>query len=137
MKIEEAIASLRRVNQRVPKPMRLPTPEELTRAESDLRIQFHPDYRKYLLQASDVVFGTKEPCTVVFDGSHTDLVEITLAARKDMGLPVDLLPICEDNGDYYCMTKTGQVVFWSHQGQSSEGWSDLAEWIQKVWIEEG
>jgi len=137
MKIEEAIASLRRVNQRVPKPMRLPTQEELTRAEGDLGIQFHQDYRKYLLQASDVVFGAKEPCTVVFDGSHTDLVEVTLAARKQMGLPVDLLPICEDNGDYYCMTKTGQVIFWSHQGQSGEGWSDLAEWIQKVWIEEG
>ena len=51
-----------------------------------------------------------------------------------MDLPRDLLPICEDNGDYYCMNAVGEVVYWSHDGVSDEKWSDLATWIRKVWI---
>ena len=48
----------------------------------------------------------------------------------------ELLPICEDNGDYYCLNQAGEVVFWSHNGATAEKWRNLADWIKQVWIEE-
>jgi hypothetical protein len=57
-------------------------------------------------------------------------------AWTQMELPRELLPICEDNGDYYCMNERGEVVYWSHAGSGDERWPDLATWIQQVWIEE-
>jgi hypothetical protein len=53
-----------------------------------------------------------------------------------LGVPDDLLPICEDNGNYFCMNRRGQVVFWDHNGASDEKWTDLATWINDVWIGE-
>ena len=137
MNLGEIIMKLRELNEPVPKPLRVPTMDEVENAQHRLGVTFHPDYRKYLLEASDVVFGTKEPCTVTPDGGHTDLISIAMAAWQQMGLPPDLLPICEDNGDYYCVNSSGEVVFWSHNGLSNERWPDLAAWIKQVWIEEG
>ncbi|WP_116919250.1 SMI1/KNR4 family protein [Tamilnaduibacter salinus] len=47
-----------------------------------------------------------------------------------------LLPFCEDNSDFYCLTPTGEVVFWSHNGSTAESWPNLATWIFQVWIGE-
>ena len=51
-------------------------------------------------------------------------------------LPRKFLPICEDNGDYFCMNRKGEVVFWSHDGATDEKWKDLATWIEEAWIGE-
>lgn len=124
------------MNEPVPKPLRLPTLDEVSATERTLGIVFHSDYRRYLIEASDVVHGRLEPGTVVPGGGHTDLIPMVQAAWRDMGLPRELLPICEDNGDYYCITGSGEVVYWSHNGPTDERWPDLATWIQKVWIDE-
>jgi hypothetical protein len=120
----------------VPRPLRLPGPEEVSAAEKALGIKFHPDYRRYLLEAGDVVYGTFEPATVVPGGGHTSLVSMATTAWAEMQLPRNLLPFCEDNGDYYCLTDSEEVVFWSHEGESPEKWPDLAAWIQEVWMGE-
>ena len=65
MTIDEAIAKLREMNEEVPKPMRLPTADEVAEVEEELDVKFHPDFRRYLLEASDVVVGTMEPVTIV------------------------------------------------------------------------
>ena len=135
MNIEQAIQELRERNEPVPKPMRLPSEGEVAHAEEQLGVIFHPDYRKYLLQASDVVYDTKEPCTVTPGGGHTDLIEVAQAARTEMRLPRNLVLVCDDNGDYYCMNEAGEVVFWSDNGVTDEKWPDLATWIERVWIE--
>ncbi len=137
MTLDEVIAELRELNEPVPKPMRLPNPEEVQEAEQRLGVQFHPDYRKYLLKASDVVYGVLEPCTVAPGGGHTDLIEIAESAWEEWHVPRNLLPICYDNADHYCMNEAGEVVFWSHDGVTDEKWPDLATWIKKVWIEGG
>jgi hypothetical protein len=134
MNLNEAIKQLRALNEPVPKPLRLPTPEEVSATERALGVVFHPDYRRYLLEASDVVHGALEPCTIIPGGGHTDLIPMAQAAWRDLGLPNELLPICEDNGDYYCITDSGEIVFWSHHGSADERWPDLAAWIQEVWI---
>ncbi len=45
------------------------------------------------------------------------------------GVPKEFLPFCEDNGDYYCLTRDSRVVLWSHDGLFSGSWLDLAHWI--------
>lgn len=134
MTLGKIIIELRKINEVVPKPLRLPTLDEVDATETTLGVKFHPDYRKYLLEASDIVHGALEPATVTPDGGHTDLIEICRSAWGEMSLPKDLLPICEDNGDYFCMEENGKVVYWSHDGVADESWPNLASWIENVWL---
>jgi hypothetical protein len=130
------IKRLRSLSEPAPTPLRLPTPAEVAAVEKELGIAFHLDLRQYLLEASDVVFGTFEPVTVGDPEAHTDMIRVCQGAWDDYGLPRDLIPVCEDNADFYCLNKAGQVVFWSHDGASDEKWSSLAEWIETLWIGE-
>jgi hypothetical protein len=134
IEIDDAFRELRVRNEPVPRPLRLPTPSEVAEAERRLAVRFHPDIQRYLLEASDVVYGVKEPVTITCRDSHTDLFRVAAHAWDGFGVPRELLPICEDNADFYCMNSSGEVVFWSHNGWSSEKWSSLAEWIEQVWL---
>ena len=136
MKLTDVIAKLRRLNEPVPEPLSLPTQIQVEAAERKLKMKFPPDYRKYLLEASDVVYGSLEPAIVIPDAGYLLLTELAESAWSEMDLPRDLLPICEDNGDYYCLNKNGEVCFWSHNGATDEKWPDLATWIEEVWIGE-
>ena len=135
MNLAEVIAELRKLNEPVPQPLRLPTVAEVDLAEQRLGVRFHPDYRKYLLEASDVVYGPLEPGTIVPGGGHTDLFENAKDAWEVWGLSKALLPICHDNANYYCMNAEGEIVYWTHDGYTNEKWPDLATWIKRVWIE--
>ncbi len=130
MTLRQAIEHLRDLNEPVPKPLRLPTTAQVDAVEKELDVKFHPDYRQFLLQASDVVYGALEPATVA------TLPEVCQGAWDDYEMPRDLLPICEDNGDFYCMNDAGEVVFWSSDGETDESWPNLATWIEQVWIGE-
>jgi hypothetical protein len=132
--LDEVIFELRSLNESVPNPMRLPTKEEVSNAELEIGFEFHPDYRKYLLEASDVIFGVIEPATLTIPGCHTDLHKISRVAWKNYSLPKNLLPICQDNADFYCMNKLGEVIFWSHNGWTNVKWPNLASWIDEIWI---
>lgn len=79
--------------------------------------------------------GTVEPAVVTPDAGHLDLVDVAKGAWE-LGVPKELLPFCESNGDYYCLKPGGRLVYWSHDGAADESWLDLAHWIQGVWIEE-
>lgn len=133
MTLDAAIAELHRLNEPVPKPLRLPTPEEVAALARDLGRDFHSDFCRYLLEASNVTLGALEPVTAVPESGHTYLPRVVEAA-SDYGVPDDLLPICEDNADFYGMTWEGEVVYWSHNGATSERWPNLAAWIEEVWI---
>jgi hypothetical protein len=136
MSLPAAIETLRELNEPVPRPFRLPTESEVAAAEHALGIQFSADYRYFLLHGSDVAYGTLEPAVVIPDCGHLDLVEIVQTARK-AGVPGELLPFCEDNGNHYCFAPDGRVVLWSHDGLRSGSWPGLAQWIQEVWIDAG
>jgi hypothetical protein len=137
MNLPDIIAELRELNEPVPKPLRLPTENEIDAAEGRVGIKFPADYRQYLLQASDVVFGALEPALVTPDAGHLDLIDMAQTAWDEMEVPRTLLPFCEDNGDYYCLNESGEVEYWSHNGETDERWKDLATWIKEVWIDEG
>lgn len=133
MNLSEAIAELRDLNEPVAKPFRLPTEAEVSAAEKRLSFKFHDDYRRFLLEASDVVVGALEPAMVTPDSGILNLCEMAEYAWDEMELPLTLLPICEEDGDYYCMNKKGEIEFWT-AGETAEKWNDLATWIEEVWI---
>ena len=135
-KLTAAIKRLKSLNEPVPRPLRLPTPEEVEKAETLLGIKFPGDYRRFLLEASDVVFGTKEPATLTRPESHTHFEKVCEAAWNSYGVPRELLPICEDNADFYCLKANGEVLYWSHNGWAGDSWPDLATWIVECWIGE-
>ena len=135
MTLDSAIRELRARAEPVPVPLRLPSAAEVAAAEGTLGVRFHPDYRRYLLEASDIVFDALEPAQVTPGAGHLGLVQVVAGARS-LGVPVELLPFCEDNGDYYCLTPIGSVRFWAHDGTTDESWPDLATWIRDVWIGE-
>jgi hypothetical protein len=136
MTLDQAITELRKRNQKVPLPLRLPSRNEVQETEQRLGLYFHPDFVHYLLHASDIAYGTKEPVTITRPTAHTHLESVARDAWTKMELPKNLLPICEDNGDYFCMDQSGRVVYWSHDGAANESWPDLATWIADVWIGE-
>ena len=136
MKLLEVIEELRELREDVPEPFRLPTEDEVKAAEKQLGITFHEDYRRYLLTASDIVYGALEPAVVTPDAGYLSLVDVAQTAWNEMEVARYLLPFCEDNGDYYCLTKKGEVVFWSSDGATDEKWPNLATWIKEVWINE-
>src|SRR6478609_6421724 len=107
-------------------PFRIPTDSEIDAAQQRLGVIFHRDYRAFLLGRSDVADSVLEPAVVLPGSGHRDLFEIATDAWKFVDLPRDLLPFVEDNGDYYCLTKSGEVVFWTHNGTNDERWKNLA-----------
>ncbi len=52
-----------------------------------------------------------------------------------VGVLDGLLPICEDNGDFYCITESGEILYWSHDGATDERWPGLATWINEIRID--
>lgn len=136
MDLTEAIAALRHLNQTVPRPRPLPSVGDVSAAEVRLGVTFHPDYRRYLLEASDVVVGTLEPSQITSPEAHDSLFDVAQQAWGGDEISRDELPICYDNGDYYLLGLNGVVSFWSHNGLTDESWPDLATWIMEVWIGE-
>lgn len=130
----DIFSTLRESNEEVPVPLRLPTELEVDAIENELGVKLSSSFREYLLQISDVVFGDLEPVTIISTEDHTYLPAVANDAWT-AGVPKHNIPICEDNGDYYCVTPVGKVVFWSHGGASNESWSDIKTWVQEVWLE--
>jgi len=137
---EDIIAELRGLNEEVPDPSSLPTDDEINQVEQELGVSLHPDFRQYLRTLSDVAFSVFEPVTITWPESHTHLPSVAEEAWSDYGVPRSLVPICEDNADFYCVSEDGKVIFWAHDTQSpptGEEWSSVGDWIKQVWITQG
>ncbi|GJL84821.1 MAG: cell wall assembly protein [Micavibrio sp.] len=136
-KADEIIARLKSLAEEVPIPKSLPSEDQVLEIEKSLGLNFHDDFKKYLLAASNVVFGIKEPVQITNLEAHDSLTEV-IENSKAYELPQDVLPICHDNADFYCLTSTGEVLFWSHDisNYTEEKWSNIWEWIEQVWINE-
>ncbi len=125
MELTDAIVALRERNEPVPRPLRLPLSTEVDAAERELRVSFHADSRRFLLEASDVTVGTVEPLVLTAPASHIDLVR-SVRDAWEFGVPRDVLPFCEDNGNYFCVRPDGKVLYWDHNGTTDEEWHDRA-----------
>ncbi|MGI9275506.1 MAG: SMI1/KNR4 family protein [Endozoicomonas sp.] len=133
--MEDVIEELRENSIEVPAPLVLPSEDDLVEAEEQLLIPIPFEFREFLLQVSDVVYGSMEPVTVTDPHSHTYLPEAA-ALAWDQGMPRDLLPICEHLGNYYCVSADGEVALWSHgEFAEDETWSSVWHWAKDVWLQ--
>lgn len=132
--MEEILELLRDNDQPVPVPLALPDEDDLVEIEEELLLPIPRDVRTYLLEASDVVYGSLEPVTVADPNSHTHLPEVAALAWS-VGVPRYLLPICEDHGNYYCVDPEGEVVFWRDGDLTDETWDSIWQWVRDVWLE--
>ena len=134
MEAEDIIDMLRDSNQPVPVPLDLPDEDVLVEVEEQILLPIPRDMRTYLLEASDVIYGSLEPVTAADPYSHTYLPEVAAVAWS-LGVPRYLVPLCEDNGSYYCVEPEGEVVLWRNGDLTDETWPSVWHWIHDVWLE--
>ena len=73
---------------------------------------------------------------MTYDKKYYGELSQALSDAREQGVPEAWLPICEDNGSYYCIDPKGITRFWTTDGNSNEQWDNIATWIKQVWIEE-
>lgn len=112
----------------------LPSDELIDQYEQELGIDFGEDYRFFAKVASNVIYGTKDPLVFSTDKTVRGEFKAALGEARSLGLPNDWIPICEDNGDYFCLLPDKSIRYFSQDGPSEESWPSLAAWIREVWI---
>ncbi len=132
--MEEVIEELREGAEDLSLPLDLPTEDELVCVEEEILIQLPHDLRVFLLEVSDVVYGSIEPVTAADPRSHTFLPEVASLAW-DQGLPREFIPICEYKGGFACIAEDGKVYFYRGDEASEESWEDIWQWCREVWME--
>ncbi|SDJ04462.1 SMI1/KNR4 family protein [Pseudomonas seleniipraecipitans] len=135
--MEEVIEQLRELNEPVPVPLELPDEELLVEIEEQILINLPFELREFLLKVSDVVYGRLEPVTVTDPQSHTYLPEVASVAWS-LGVSRELVPICEDQGNYYCVEQDGTVLLWDGEEEdlTDDSWDSVWHWVREVWLEE-
>lgn len=136
--MEDIIEQLRDCNEPVAVPLELPDEDLLVEIEEQLYMSIPTDMRTYLLEASDVIFGSLEPVTVTDERSHTFLPDVA-AQAWDQGMPRHLLPVCAYLSGYYCIDPDGKVQYWDGQDIESDEsgeseWDTIWHWVQEVWL---
>jgi hypothetical protein len=132
--IDEILDLLRDHNEPVPVPLELPDEDRLVEIEEEILLPIPRDVRTFLLEGSDVVYGSLEPITAAEPNSHTYLPEVTATAWS-VGVPRYLLPICDDNGVYYCADPDGEILLWRNGDLTDDSWPSIWHWIRDVWLE--
>jgi hypothetical protein len=135
--VEEVIEQLRELNEPVPVPLELPDEETLVEIQEQILIHLPFALREFLLQVSDVVYGRLEPVTAADPQSHTYLPEVAALAWS-LGVPRELVPLCEDHGNYYVVEEDGTVLLWeadTGEINEDESWESVWHWVRDVWLE--
>lgn len=132
--MEDVIELLRECNESALVPLTLPDEDDLVEIEEQLLIPLPDDYKVFLLTVSDVICGRIEPATVTDPQSHTYLPEMA-ATAWDNGVSRELIPICEVDGNYYCIDQDGRVFLWSGDDITEDEWSSIWQWSKEVWLE--
>jgi hypothetical protein len=133
--MNDIIDELRALNEDRFNSVRLPTEDELVELEEEILISIPADLKEFLLEASDVVYGSLSPVTATEPHEQTHLPELTATAWS-LGLPRELIPICEANGGYYFIEQDASIGFWSEDEEiNEEHWDNLWDWIGDVWMD--
>ncbi|WP_080115825.1 SMI1/KNR4 family protein [Pseudomonas syringae] len=133
--ISTAIAELKVCRIPLPLHQQLPDDELINAYEHELGVSFPSDYKTFVKEASDSICNGKDVLRLTANrDSPRELLNAVIEARQQ-GLPDSWIPVCEDNGNYYCILEDGTVRYWSHDGSSNESWPNLASWIKQAWID--
>ncbi len=131
--MHDIIEQLQERSETVPVPLELPTFEQLVEVEEQILISLPRELKEYLLYASDVIYGTIEPVTASDPYSHTYLPEVTCYAWS-IGMPRDMIAICQQDDAFYCIDQDGQVHFWKNGGFTDIYWESFWEWVEEIWL---
>lgn len=119
----------------VPAPFRPPTDSEIAEAERRLNFVFPSEYVAFLKGGGNVANAVFEPAVVLPGSGHLDLIEIAESAWAHEEITRDWLPFIEDNSDYFLLSQSGEVRYWSHHGVTNERWPTFSAWFQQVCVE--
>lgn len=133
--MEDVIELLRQRSQEVPVPLELPDDDILVEVEEQILISLPDEYKEFLLEVSDVIYGAIEPATVTDPQSHTYLPEMA-ANAWDRGMPREYIPICEYVQGFYCITQEGEILLWIDGDMSSDEWPSIWAWAKDIWLGE-
>lgn len=132
--VEDVIEELRKRSLIVSVPLELPDEDQLVEVEEQILLPLPWELREFLLHVSDVIYGTVEPVTVTDPQSHTYLPEVAANAWA-MGLPRELIPICECGAEIYGISEEGEVVRWADGEVTNDSWPSIWHWVRDVWLE--
>jgi hypothetical protein len=134
--IQEIMQELRsKANFILKKELQPPNNNNFVQIEDQIKITFPEDCKFFLTKTYDLYYGTLEPFVLTDDENSIISYIYAIKDARQMGVPEHWLPICEDNGNYYCLLPDGSVHFWDHNGTTDEKWNSLADWINIVWIQ--
>lgn len=111
----------------------LPTEDELILIEEEILLPIPRDFRLFLLEVSHLVCGGLEPVTVADPAAHTHLSEVTSNAWS-LGMPRELMAICQNGDNYYCINQEGEIQYWRNGEICDEGWEDIWQWAEQIWL---
>lgn len=133
--IDAIISEVNRLDD--PRKRKIPLPDDalIARYEAATGFEFSEDYKKFLKSISNAFIGYLSPLTLneEMGGVYGEL-RSAIEQGRSAGLPHDWLPICEDNGDYYCIAPDGKYISGtttvqrprlgptSQRGQTMSGW---------------
>jgi hypothetical protein len=132
--MEDVIDELRELAETVPVPLELPDNEDIVLVEEQILIPIPYEFRQFLLEVSDVIYGSIEPVTVMDASSHSYLPEVT-ALAWDRGLPRHVIPLCETADGYYCVEQDDSVRLWSQGDFQEETWQSVWQWAKEIWLD--
>ncbi|MEZ8651990.1 MULTISPECIES: SMI1/KNR4 family protein [Vibrio] len=112
--------------------IKIPTDVQISEAQDRLGFIFPSEYIAFIKSGYDIGEAPMEALEIVNPPSYADIFEALESARKFYDLPTELLPICEDNSDYYCINVNGEVIFWSHNGTTDEKWANVSAWREQM-----
>ncbi|EBA1657377.1 SMI1/KNR4 family protein [Salmonella enterica subsp. enterica] len=113
----------------------LPDDDLIAKYEKDIGFTFSSDYKKLIQEVGNIYYGTIDLLSVTADKKFYGELSTAISDAASIGVPESWLPICEDNGSYYCLDQQGHVRYWTGDGSSEEQWPNLASWVKDVWIE--
>ncbi|WP_370979804.1 SMI1/KNR4 family protein [Agaribacterium sp. ZY112] len=114
--------------------LELPELEDVVEVQEEILIHIPPIFRDYLLYCSDVIYGTLEPVTVNDANSHTYLPEVAAEAWAQ-GMPRDLIPMCRDGHQVYCIDQEDKVYLWQEGNEEAEEvCEDMWHWVRDYWL---
>ena len=136
---ESLIRQLRQLSEDVPVPLEQPSEDHILDIEENLLLPVHPQYRQFLLELGDVVYGYLQPATVADPGAHNYLADLT-ALAWDEGMPREYMVVCEHTDGYYCIVhESGEVQLWRRSSgdfdeDHDQHWDSIWSWVKYVWL---
>jgi hypothetical protein len=132
-RIQEAVGLLKKHDDGFVSPILPPDDDVILHVEGEIGLKLPADYR-YLVQNAGHICLRKELLYLRADGEGRCNIIPSIATARELGVPIEWLPICRDNGDYYCLLPDGSVELWSHDQMFEGRWSDLSDWVVDSFI---